>query len=250
MIPQKVITKIDKQWAASKAIVFDWKKASDEEAAYMMVLYVRDRDKIELDPDLVLKCIRVIRYGKFTEPKYSISSRWQEGGTSTVVDGKTYNVNLNTSIEYEGEIFKFKKFEDFERGLGILGKDISMNMRSCLSLIIYNSKTLNKLAFENLAARLKREANNYVVAQLGNNPPAPVVVDTSKVTNKMIAIIEKAFTEDNQKRLDMIEGIAFLMKNSFGDEQISDYLTALRRNPDTVKELTPEIFQEVRKHFA
>jgi hypothetical protein len=250
MFSEKLIKKIDKQWAASKAVIFDWKKASDEEAAYMMVLHIKDRDKVQLDPDLVLKCIRVIRHGKFAEPKYSISSRWGLGSTDTVVGGKTYTVNLNTRFEYEGESYKFKDFGDFERGFGILGKDISFTMQNCLSAIVFEAMPLHKLAHSNLAERLKREAENFVTAQLHNSPPKPVVVDEGKVAAKMIAIIEKAFTGDNRKRLDVIEGLAFLMQTDSGDSEIQEFLTALRRNPATVKELTPEIFQKVRQHFA
>lgn len=243
MISEKVKKKIDKHWAASKAVIFDWKSAPDEEAAYMMSLYIKELDKKEYDPELLLKFVKVLRYGKFTEPKTRVSPSLREWIYHGTVNGKQYRVGLDIQLEYEGETYPFLTSGDLFGSL--LSYNLSsFNVSNTFERIAYNQFKEREKQLKSIMDGIRIDGQSLIEAYAAKARPIKKV--QKKVVENLTRVIMDNFSEGNRNRIEMIEGIIWLMKEGRWEHEIEGFLTGLRRNRDSVNAITAEMFAEIR----
>ena len=243
MISDKVKKKIDKEWAASKAIVFDWKSAPDEDAAYMMSLYVKDIDKKEYDPEFLLKFVKILRHGQYTVPSYKVSPSSHSYIARGTVNGKEYRVNWDLGLEYEGTKYDIINSNSVFHALLEFGFT-TLTVSSTFERISYNQFEARKAEYQRLKQILIEAAPALIEAYAAKARPVKKV--HKKVVENLVRIIRDCFNRENQARIESIEGIVWMMQNGKYETEIEDFLTALRRNKDSVNALTPELWKEVK----
>lgn len=243
MIPDKVKKKIDKHWAASKAIIFDWKSASDEEAAYMMSLYIKDVDKKEFDPEYLLKYIKVLRHGTYTIPKYKVSPSLRNWIWSGTVNGKEYRVGWDLGLEYEGVKYDITDSHSIFHAFLEFGFS-TLNISNTFERISYNQFEARKREYQEFKRYLIMDGPNLIEAYAEKARPVKKV--HKKVVDNIVRIIRDCFNRENQARIESIEGIVWMMQNGKYESEIEDFLTALRRNKESLNALTPELWNEVK----